>query len=90
MEHTPGPWKAHRLPKNGHAEWEIRWSDDGECVAEVVYTEADAKLMAAGPEMLDALKITMSYLESFRDQWQEGEEIVYHHASYALAKAEGK
>ena len=41
-------------------------------------------------DLLEALKMTMSYLESFRDDWQEGEEMVYHHAEHAVSKAEGK
>lgn len=49
-------WKA--IPyenKVGFATHEIHWSDDGECVAEVVHGEADAKLIAAAPEMFETL-----------------------------------
>lgn len=38
--------------------YEIHWSDDGECVAEIVHGESNARLIAAAPEMLEALKLT--------------------------------
>jgi len=57
-KHTPGPWKAHATNKarSGVTEYEIHWSDDGECVAEIVHGAPDAHLIAAAPEMLNALK----------------------------------
>lgn len=54
---TPGPWKVHKKPvRIGFAEYEIHYSDDGECVADVVYEEGDAHLIAAAPDMYKALK----------------------------------
>lgn len=35
--------------------WEVWWSEDGECVAEVVHGEANAKAMAATKDLIDAL-----------------------------------
>ncbi|MCC4240345.1 hypothetical protein [Thalassospira povalilytica] len=57
-KHTPGPWKAHvtNLARSGQTEYEIHWSEDGECVAEIVHGAPDAHLIAAAPEMLEALK----------------------------------
>ena len=54
-EHTKGPWKA---VNNGDTvdNWDIYWSDDGECVVDHVYTEADARLIAAAPDLLEALQ----------------------------------
>lgn len=47
-KHTKGPWRAVKMASPiGHAEWEIAWSDIGELVADVVYHEADARLIAA-------------------------------------------
>ena len=37
----------------GFSTHEIHFSDDGECVAEVVHDEANAKLIAAAPELLE-------------------------------------
>jgi len=56
-KHTPGPWKAHAtgLSRSGLPEYQIHWSDIGECVAEVVHGTADARLIAAAPELLEAL-----------------------------------
>lgn len=64
MEYTKGTfkdgttgWKAVPYPKErqvGFSTHEIHFSDDGECVAEVVHGEANAKLIAAAPELLKA------------------------------------
>lgn len=55
--HTPGPWKAHKTnqARSGLPEFEIHWSDIGECVAEIVHGEANASLIAAAPDLLAAL-----------------------------------
>lgn len=55
-KHQPGPWKcaATGLARSGMPEYEIHWSDAGECVAEVVHGEANARLIAAAPELLEA------------------------------------
>lgn len=57
-KHTPGPWiMAGPYTYNGAPElYEIHWSADGECVAEIVHGEADAQLIAAAPELLEALQ----------------------------------
>lgn len=63
MEYTKGTfkdgntgWKIDNRETNGVKGFEIHWSDDGECVTDHVYTEADAKLIAAAPAMYEALK----------------------------------
>ena len=51
-------WKYYSYKEDervGFSTHEIHWSDDGECVAEVVHDEANAKLIAAAPELLGAL-----------------------------------
>ncbi len=54
-KHTPGDWKAIRLKTPvGYANWAIKWSDDGELVADIIYEEADAVLMAASKDLLAA------------------------------------
>ena len=35
--------------------WQIQWSDDGECISDHVYEEDDAKLIAAAPDMFEQL-----------------------------------
>lgn len=51
-----GPWKhvATGLARSGLPEFEIHWSDAGECVAEIVHGEEAARLIAAAPELLEA------------------------------------
>jgi hypothetical protein len=48
---------------------------------------ANAKLMAAAPELLHALQNAHSYLQSFQPQWMEGEEILVSEIETALNKA---
>lgn len=50
-------WKAVAYGDNnkvGYSTHEIHFSDDGECIAEVVHGEANAKLIAAAPQLLEA------------------------------------
>jgi hypothetical protein len=63
--HTPGPWRViHKPEAIGFAEYEVAWSDDGELVCDVVYEEADAHLIAAAPDLLDAVKSLLPWAES--------------------------
>ena len=57
LSHTPGPWHyVDYSPQfNGcFPVYDIR-DDNVSCVAEVVHTESDARLMTASPDILDAL-----------------------------------
>jgi hypothetical protein len=56
-QHTESPWKVVELPaKNGvPATHEVQYGEDGECVAEWVHKKEDAKLIAAAPDLLEAL-----------------------------------
>ena len=59
-QHTPGPWIAKPFSPltNAHPNlWgEIQFGTDEEVIAEGVYEGADARLIAAAPDMLEALK----------------------------------
>lgn len=59
LKHTPGPWSYSRCGKHWNnpelVRIEINYGDDGECIADTVYQEDDARLIAAAPEMLEAL-----------------------------------
>ena len=86
---TKGPYKAYAtgLARSGKPEYEIHWSEDGECVAEIVHGKPEAHLIAAAPDMADALR-----------QWQHAEETgdetelanARVSRDKALAKARGK
>ncbi len=56
---TPGPWKAHSVGDRymkGDEIFEIHWSEDGECVAEIVHGANDAHLIAVAPKMYKELE----------------------------------
>ena len=86
---TPGPgrvinngphWNNQRITN-----WEIAYSQDGELVAEHVYEEADAYLMAAAPELYEALEALLETCHA--EPHGEKERMA---ARAALAKARGE
>ena len=96
MSHTPGPWKV--------ADRFTVWTDDGVgCeVARVevenldddslAQAESDARLIAAAPEMLAALKGLMELYASGRmvieGEQDEGDDPLIGASRHAIAKAE--
>lgn len=89
--HTPGPWTARKW--SCHAETTVT-VDDLDCVTGKrtiadCESEADAKLIAAAPELLSALR---AIVKSLSDQDDEG--LIEHaqqmiDARAAIAKATG-
>lgn len=84
-KHTPGPWslspgRSTRVDliddKNGHAVGEIVWVD--------ARKPADARLIAAAPDMLEALEEIMKTIAGCQT------EFYYQLARAAIAKAKGK
>ena len=65
--------------------FEIHWSAVGECVAECVHGEANARLIAAAPELLSWLKWTLKLLPDYVKQSGQ-----YEMARAAIAKATGE
>lgn len=56
--HTLGPWKDVKISSEnqiGGLSHEIQYGNDGELVCEGVYGKENAKLIAAAPELLEAL-----------------------------------
>lgn len=93
MSHTPGPWRFEIRQEypNGHVNG--IWGPDGE---EIIVTDSgfyppiisDAMLIAAAPDMLDALKsITV---DAARATNPSARMFNYDQACAAIAKAEGK
>ena len=87
MSHTPGPWRAEmRFPP-------IRYVIQDDCNDTVAKTygqpeqKADALLLAAAPELLEALQDLMSYAnESSPVRWHQAKA----NARAAIAKALGQ
>ena len=80
--HTPGPWKAQTFATSWKV-WPIsRRKADGSAVA-YDCTEADARLIAAAPELLEALRYL---LDNQGDYSAAGIAI----CREAIAKAEGR
>jgi len=99
MEHTKGPWRDSGEYDSHAGYWDTTIVGDGEDVDESFVAivrsgngreqvEANARLIAAAPELLAALKASMSALEAWMDQ---GKCLsIYQQASEAIAKAEGR
>jgi len=79
---TAQSWYA---PKSSNHQGTIVNEGDGRTVA-VAYDKADAPLIAAAPELLEALQTILSYhdKDEIDDNWQLKE------ASAAIAKARGE
>jgi len=71
---TKGKWKAVNNGPHWNNKaidnWEIHWSEDGECVVDHVYDQYDALLISKAPEMLEMLKYFIGILEH-TDGYQE-------------------
>jgi hypothetical protein len=86
--HTPGPWRND--PEIG-----VTFGPDGTaiqtggagCAEEF---RANAVLIAAAPDMLEALKATVKYLRYLRESYGVGNQVndMIHEADRAIAKAE--
>lgn len=86
-KHTPGPWVVDRT----HPELErnVVWSGD-QIIASVVNdqhgnADANARLVAAAPELLEALRYMVANAEA--EGWSE---MMLADATAAIAKAEGR
>ena len=85
-QHTPGPWVYHKQ-LNGSLTF---FGENGNrailSAARLINQEANACLIAASPELLDALK---GMLEVFGDEFGMGNSSVCDDARAAIAKATG-
>lgn len=99
-KHTPGPWYLDIDKTGGNWDYNIRQKTNlgkGRQIAELnphvnpfkngESVESNAALIAAAPDLLEALKLAESALEG-RDS--EGQEYAAKQARAAIAKAEGR
>jgi hypothetical protein len=71
MKHTPGPWKA--VTYSGEFDQPLVTSNDGFIARLNSFSnrqhEANAKLIAAAPEMLEALQAVWDYLKLIKTDY---------------------
>jgi hypothetical protein len=91
--HTPGPWCAYAPDEDSDGHWEV--NDPYGRTATVYGNEegaANARLIAAAPELLAALKLCKQAVKNYID-WGGGEDEddqAYASAVAAISKAEGR
>lgn len=88
---TPGPWRVNTIGKHWNnralVHLEVTFGTDGECICDTVYRREDADLIAAAPELLEALK---GLLVRVADDEEYGPEHAITIAREAIKKALGK
>lgn len=94
--HTPGPWATSSL-SNG-TEWTVS-IDGGDMLADLTgcpNEQANARLIAAAPDLFKALKALVSTARTFRDvpkdeqEWTSIDDDALEAAFDAIAKATGE
>ena len=92
MTHTPGPWTYRKSKKHYHVEAVASVRDYGSSITTVRHvtnsdtgwtSETNARLIAAAPELLEALQLLLSI---WGDRQTEATDIAYE----AVAKATGQ
>ena len=84
--HTPGPW--HVSPQANNQLFICTLS---ECLAEVFTDEANARLISAAPDMLEALELVVAWEEDYRTRNHLGKKSPdpFRLAKEAVKKAKG-
>lgn len=83
--HTPGPWQFLEVAGSNPVHYHIASASVN--VGTFDGREADARLIAAAPELLAALKVMVTKV-SFRDEYRFQNELKA--ARVVIAKAEGR
>ena len=89
---TPGPWVVNEIGQHWNnkalTHLEITYGEDGECVCDTVYQREDANLIAAAPELLEALQRCESVLSNIPLEVCDVEDLLY--ARAVINKALGE
>ena len=94
-KHTPGPWKVYDdgdmwiAPSDGDAPIVCDICPHGEEFVYSLEDDANAHLIAAAPELLEALKVAQAWIADESCPC-EGCEAVNDQIAAAIAKAEGR
>jgi hypothetical protein len=93
-KHTSGPWTALAPAPGYRARWRVCTGNELLLKLSLAFnTEANAQLIAAAPELLEACKATWEALDEWATEREPNlEEIAQlrEQARQAIAKAEGK
>jgi hypothetical protein len=94
LEHTPAPWRVWKDMDPKEPRQIVGPSDDFVCVIDEINTnnDANARLIAAAPELLRALQALEGYTDVFTEHYgrtSRGAEVLAQ-AKAAIAKAVGK
>lgn len=69
-KHTPGPWVARNSGPHWNnskvSNWTVHYGDDEEHIVDHVYEEADARLIAQAPRLLEALGECISAIKQLQ------------------------
>jgi hypothetical protein len=89
--HTPGPWLYEPETETIRSVKENYWLASMESFEGEVSNEANARLIASAPELLEALRALHEYTRAlsagYRNALTEAEDELYTQVSAAIAKA---
>lgn len=89
---TPGPWSVNEIGQHWNnkslTHLEVIFGEDGECICDTVYQREDANLIAAAPELLEAVIKCVDALDEVSSQQWCGP--IIDEARAAIAKALGE
>lgn len=88
-KHTPGPWEFVLAGSGNHPTWNVRLGNRGfirlPATTDMDTMDADARLIAAAPDLLEALRTIVVNASSVQMDPQWAVQV----ARAAIAKAEG-
>lgn len=73
MKHTPAPWSVNVIGQHWNNKSlkhiEVTFGQDGECICDTVYNPSDANLIAAAPDLLEALQAVVRVADRQTDEF---------------------